>query len=364
MKKNTTPRKECVFSCSDKLCETLDRAGVPADGKWRTLIVYMRGLKDFSVLSDRQKNDIQSLLIRTIKRADYSDAAFSNILAKKQEILMGPCTKKLEAAISEATGMVREFGKILHKRKGDVEGLGCSCVEAVERGGDPELLITRLRGAFAEVIQSMTRDADDLERLSYTDALTGLANRRAFDGRLDRAVFEHLEHQGPISLLMIDIDHFKRFNDQYGHLVGDQALTAAAKLIAEVGASVSATLANVTFFPARFGGEEFAVVLEGMDLIEATAAGEAVRKRVEEYNFLIRDPDGTVRVEGIRLTVSVGAAELKSIWTGALAENLIDAADKALYAAKAGGRNRLVAFDQLVSPTHSPAHAAASSSVA
>jgi diguanylate cyclase (GGDEF)-like protein len=169
----------------------------------------------------------------------------------------------------------------------------------------------------------------ELMRLAVTDPLTGLANRRALDRRLasewQRAVREH----EPLAVLFFDIDHFKRFNDTYGHAAGDEVLTLVAERIA-AGTRRAADMA------ARYGGEEFTVVLPGTGLASAVKVAEKIRKRIEAAN-LAHDGSSFGRV-----TVSVGCTSCNPPQGGSAAK-LLAAADHLLYGAKEGGRNQVKA---------------------
>jgi diguanylate cyclase (GGDEF)-like protein len=158
-----------------------------------------------------------------------------------------------------------------------------------------------------------------------TDALTGVYNREYFDGRLTSEIAYARRHSTELSLLMFDVDHFKKINDSYGHPVGDQALI---KLVE----SVKTKLRAEDVF-CRYGGEEFVTILRTTDLGAAACAAERVRLAVEQVSLM---------TEGVRvlLTVSVGCASLSCTRESSPAE-LIAIADRRLYAAKHAGRNRI-----------------------
>lgn len=170
-----------------------------------------------------------------------------------------------------------------------------------------------------------------LELLALEDALTGLANRREFD------LFTHAEMgrakrgQTTIALLMIDVDHFKRFNDRYGHLVGDECLRRLSAIIKE-------NIRRPGDLAARFGGEEFAVVLPATDYVGAFIVAEKIRKAVQQAQIEHQDSG-----EGM-VTVSIGVSAC-SPRTEDTPDELISAADKALYVAKNNGRNASVIAD-------------------
>ncbi|MEH2480245.1 diguanylate cyclase (GGDEF)-like protein [Nitrobacteraceae bacterium AZCC 2146] len=163
---------------------------------------------------------------------------------------------------------------------------------------------------------------DQMARLAMTDSLTGLSNRRHFDAILEQEWRRALRSRTPLALLMIDADHFKAFNDTFGHQAGDLVLSGIAWSIARHAKRASDCAA-------RYGGEEFALILPEMSLAEAIELGERIRI---EVGALERDGMATI-------TVSVGAASLEPS-ARTTAGHLIKAADGALYAAKARGRNQ------------------------
>jgi len=155
-----------------------------------------------------------------------------------------------------------------------------------------------------------------------TDPLTGLANRRALNEELDKRIAQWQRRGTLLSLLLIDIDHFKRFNDEHGHQAGDEMLCLVARALRD-------TLREMDVVT-RYGGEEFAVVLPATDLMEASRAAE--RARVEVSNTIV-----TYRGKKLHDTVSVGIAQATEMDD---ALSLVGRADDALYAAKEAGRNR------------------------
>jgi len=170
----------------------------------------------------------------------------------------------------------------------------------------------------------------EIERLAVTDGLTGLFNHRHFQEKLSLELnrLQRLPH--PLSLLLVDIDFFKKINDAYGHPAGDVILKGVAAI-------VKTTVRN-TDIPARYGGEEFAAVLAGTDREGAMTMAERLRKSVEGKGFLI---DG----KEVRVTVSIGAATAP--YDAEEREQLISRADEALYHAKENGRNRSVLWHEI-----------------
>lgn len=181
-----------------------------------------------------------------------------------------------------------------------------------------------MAGQIAERERGLLSAKHRLEELTRVDPLTKLANRRAFDWRL-HAEWELGAALGhPVSLLMIDVDHFKRFNDRYGHVAGDECLQA-------VGCVLASTVRTRTSLCARYGGEEFAILLPRVGFEIAVKVAERVRKAVEALNVVHDD-----KAEG-RVTVSIGIASF--IPMAGDARQLVSAADDALYSAKRHGRN-------------------------
>jgi diguanylate cyclase len=179
-----------------------------------------------------------------------------------------------------------------------------------------------------------TKDLDEIkdslkqaEEHSNTDALTGLANRRSLEAFLRAAQMAAMEAGTPLSILMIDIDHFKKFNDSFGHQVGDQVLRLVGKVLAESVRDCD--------LAARYGGEELMAILPGAPLEACAEAAERIRRRISEARLTRR----TTGEEISSVTVSVGVAQFRM---GESADRMIERCDRALYQAKREGRNRVI----------------------
>lgn len=189
--------------------------------------------------------------------------------------------------------------------------------------------LTQGSGSAAETARRLALQNDELEKavrhlrhLAATDGLTGLANHRTLHDELRKAVAHAIRYNEPLSLLMLDVDHFKQFNDEFGHQAGDGALL-----------DIASTLRSVTRTAdlcARYGGEEFAVILPATPIEGAMQMAERIRAAVHHH---VEQPHD--------FTVSIGVAEMDE--TSATAEALIALADHSLYEAKRRGRNRVVA---------------------
>jgi diguanylate cyclase (GGDEF)-like protein len=169
---------------------------------------------------------------------------------------------------------------------------------------------------------------DRLTVMASIDMLSGLANRRGFQSRLDFEWLKAQQFNSELALLMIDVDHFKPFNDRYGHPAGDECLR-------KVGAIITDNIKRPGDLAARYGGEEFAVVLPGTDYVGAFLVAEKIRRAVLQAEIAHSvSPEGAVTVS-VGVCATNGASQVRS-------EDLIGAADKALYVAKASGRNMSV----------------------
>ena len=170
---------------------------------------------------------------------------------------------------------------------------------------------------------------NELQRLTNVDGLTGLSNRRYFNDYSGPQWKLAIREQRPISILMVDVDNFKKYNDTYGHLAGDEVLKS-------IGAAMLQSFARPTDLPARFGGEEFVVLLPATPVESLETVGERLRRNVDELNI----PHAASAVCD-HVTISVGAAATVPNPADALTD-LIEVADQALYEAKESGKNRVV----------------------
>lgn len=179
----------------------------------------------------------------------------------------------------------------------------------------------------AQQIDDLRANLQAVQQEALTDPLTGLANRKCFERELANRIEQNRSTSEPLSLLLVDIDHFKRFNDTYGHQIGDQVLQVVAKVLKSgiKGQDVAA----------RLGGEEFCVILPQTELRNAVAVAESLRATLQARALVHRK---TGRNFG-SVTISVGAARCN---TSDTVDSLVHRADEALYAAKASGRNCVV----------------------
>ena len=192
-------------------------------------------------------------------------------------------------------------------------------------------MVARLRQGreeLASINETLRQKNIELHQISITDSLTGLYNRKHLMETLDKEVTRSERYSHPFSLLVIDIDHFKKYNDTYGHLAGDEVLRRLA--------SVFKKTIRSSDYAARYGGEEFIIILPEISPEQGVEAAERIRREVAEQRF---EGDG----EAIAVTISVGVASYPE--NGGDAETVMRNADEALYEAKKVGRNQVILAD-------------------
>jgi len=176
-------------------------------------------------------------------------------------------------------------------------------------------------------LETLKTDLGRSVEVALTDPLTGVGNRRRFESDLEKAVREARSGATPVSLVMCDIDHFKRVNDTFGHRVGDEVLRMFAR-------TLESSLRGGDMV-ARYGGEEFAIILPGTPLGGAQQIAERIRARFSSKRLTVRETNQSVGV----LTASFGVTEIKP---GEKPDDAFERADRKLYEAKSKGRNRVV----------------------
>lgn len=244
-------------------------------------------------------DDVMTVLSDALGMTGAYDASLSGATEQLSSAKSGEQIKTIVEALLRSTGEMRETNKVLEDR------------------------LTLSKNEISNLQQSL----EAIRAESLTDPLTGLGNRKYFDRMIGMAVQSALASGEPLSLLLLDIDHFKSFNDSYGHLTGDQVLRL-------VGLSLKQTIKGQDI-TARYGGEEFAVVLPNTALRQALTVADHIRRAVMAKELKKKS---TGEILG-RVTISVGVSILKQ---GEDTDALIERADACLYAAKRNGRNRVI----------------------
>jgi diguanylate cyclase len=239
--------------------------------------------------------------------------------------------KSLGAAAGDATSFGKaldKFSTAIDRSEGTdkVRGLISGLIGETQRMAERNRTLEERLSRSASEVEELRQNLETVRREALTDPLTGIPNRKHFDTRLREAARDAMEAGEPLSLLLADIDHFKRFNDTYGHPVGDQVLRLVARTLTD---SVKGRDT-----PTRYGGEEFAIILPQTTLSDAAVVAEQIRSTMMRRKLVgkdSRDNYGTV-------TLSLGAAQYRP---GETLGDLVRRADAALYHAKRTGRNRV-----------------------
>jgi len=272
-------------------------------------------------------DDLRGRCLSSARTTQALDNA-SNQVAATLNALLG----KLESAGRDAG----DYGRALSRASGELDA--AHSPDEIRQFVDTLVAATRTMEARTQTLEDelhrsseqvnvLKSQLEDVRKESLTDSLTGVANRKAFDTELLAATAETQENGETVALVMIDIDHFKSFNDTWGHQTGDQVLRLVAQCMSE----------NVKGRDtvARFGGEEFAIILRRTTLQNATRLADQIRAYVESKKLIKRSTGDVLGT----ITVSAGVARLGERDTPA---SLIQRADSCLYRAKNTGRNRVV----------------------
>ncbi|MBZ0105322.1 MAG: diguanylate cyclase [Sulfuricella denitrificans] len=275
-------------------------------------------------------------MVVNIQAQESLPAEFSHILSRQLdegEKMMSPLESGISAyrmviqPISDAAG--RTTGKLLllidvsQQTRSVGQMIQYSLWVAVSAFLILWLLFFRLVSGVGRQLQE---DQNRLQELATHDGLTGLLNHRMYYLNLEEELARSWRTGRPVSLLLLDIDHFKLVNDRYGHLAGDKALKIISEQVRHACRQID--------IPCRYGGEEIAVILPETDAASARISAERLRRTIEKYVFEFEDS------AGVHITVSIGVAS--SAEPGATSASLTSHADNALYRAKEGGRNRVV----------------------
>ncbi len=280
--------------------------------------------------------------------ADDSEALYQRHLGDVSDAEISKMRMSLEQMLDATAGQIGEFG-------GDVahfSGVLSESDSALRDSHDPESLAellsnlsretartharsTQVEGslkAMSEELAELRSEVERLNRDSMTDQLTSIANRRAFDATLAELIAESGKSGAPLCLVMVDIDHFKSFNDSHGHVLGDQVIRFVAQEMQQC--------TKGRDMVARYGGEEFALLLPKTPLDGAEMLADSIRSLIEAQSIVDEQTGNDVG----NVTVSMGVAQFRQY---DLSKDLVERADRALYASKERGRNQVTREDQL-----------------
>jgi diguanylate cyclase len=278
-------------------------------------------------LSAADVDQIYETYLSPARLSDRIDNVGSQIVEEIEQVMA-----MVDAAVGSATQYTESLAHATQDlgTAKDRDGLRAVVERLVRATRDMEENNTRLETSLKASKLEISQLQVNLEAVrneSLTDPLTSLANRKYFDSALEKNIAQSVATGEPVALLLIDIDHFKAFNDTFGHLTGDQVLRLVAIALKQ----------NVKGqdIAARYGGEEFAIILPGTTLRSALTVADHVRRAVMTKELMKRSTGEHLG----RVTVSIGVAVLQK---DEAAQSLIERADNCLYAAKRCGRNRVM----------------------
>jgi diguanylate cyclase len=278
-------------------------------------------------LTEADLDQIYETYLSQLRTTDRIDKVGARVINEIDEVM---------TLITDALGMTTQFGKSLDgatadlvaaKDRDSIVAIANALVKSTREMRDNNRILESRLIASKQEVANLQQSLEAIRAETLTDPLTGLGNRKYFDRAIEDAVRTAQKSGEPLSLLMFDIDHFKSFNDNYGHLTGDQVLRLVAM-------SLKATIKGQDI-TARYGGEEFTVVLPNTALRQALTVADHIRRAVMSKELKKKS---TGEILG-RVTISVGVSMLQH---GDDADSLIERADACLYAAKRNGRNRVV----------------------
>ena len=277
------------------------------------IITYIKKQKDY--LKDREDEfkEIIDLLTKAMAVVDHDNQVYNEKIYKQSEKL-------------EKITLLDDIKKIKNKLIIEIENIRTSVREKELRDSEKYEILSKR-------VNSLNVELEKAKEESIKDGLTGVFNRKAFDGYISKLVERNTVTKAPFSLLLLDIDDFKKINDHFGHQTGDRVLVATAHKCRE--------LIRSDDFLARYGGEEFVVVLSGASLRNAVKKGKLICKEISKARYALEE---SKKDTIISITLSIGASVHKK---GDTVETAIERADKALYAAKQAGKNRVVSEKEI-----------------
>lgn len=330
--------KDLVATAPNKVGHTLINW---PDGEYLTGYAPTDGYKDYRglgwVVLARQSTKVAFIPSRALWTRTLGYGILFGLLAALAGGILSNRVSKPLLRIAGAAESIRggnlEVGIPLIESPEEIASLSFSLQQLVSDLVEKNKALSLAKESLEEKVKARTaqlqKSNEQLEKLSRTDALTGIANRRKFDKHLADSFRRFRRYKYPLSLLIIDIDHFKYVNDYYGHQKGDEYLQKVASVLNDI-------VDRVDDLPARYGGEEFALILEDTTAEGAVNIAEEIRQRIFKLHLENQQSEQEKYV-----TVSIGIASAL-LGHDENSETLIKRADQALYEAKKTGRNRVV----------------------
>jgi diguanylate cyclase len=278
-------------------------------------------------LTEAEVEQIYAAYLSPTRLSDRIDRVNSQVMDEIEQVMT-----MIESAVGSATSYSESLADVTKqlgtaKDPQGIRGVIENLVNTAKKMAQTNHSLEQRLTASKQEINELQENLEAVRTESLTDPLTSLANRKYFDEALVKMIADGIDKREPLSLMLTDIDHFKRFNDCYGHLTGDQVLRLVAQALKQ----------NVKGqdIAARYGGEEFAVVLPDTMLRSAITVADHIRRAVMTKELMKRSTGEHLG----RVTISIGVATLRP---GDTTQTLLERADACLYAAKRNGRNRVV----------------------
>jgi len=328
-------KKEKSYAITVKALEKIDQLNLPSSPHFYELWYrYFDADPEITRAINTHQGELNEVACQSFYNRFLSAAASDGAVRKVSD--------QVTTSIAELVGMLKSAGTATAEYNTSLSGVN----DSIGKAASIEDLSGVISGIVQETRKMLTKNHELEEHLASsatkvtelkqyletvkkeasTDSLTGIANRKAFDKRLAECIDEAAEQHAPMTLMMVDIDFFKKFNDTYGHPAGDQILRLVARtLVSNVKGQDMA---------ARYGGEEFAIILPATPVAAGMRVAEVLRKAVESKEVTNKVSNQTLG----SISISVGVAELTP---GEDPAALLERADKALYEAKKTGRNRV-----------------------
>ena len=326
---------------SKKAFARLQKDGiVPTPTNYEVLYVY------YANIHQDLKTELADILSKNDKVCEEDcHILYDKYLSdKKHQDIYQKAGDQIHSTLQDMSGLINNVKTVTSEYNGTLEGVNEKLTSAKSKDDIEQVLQSvvadtarimeqnkKLEAELdksANVMGNLQQDLERIRKEAMTDGLTGLANRKSFDEKIKK-ITETCQEQGKgFTLLMVDIDHFKSFNDNFGHQVGDQVLRLVAMTLTDG--------VKGKDFAARYGGEEFAIILPDTNLNGGVIVGNNLRQSLEHKEIINRSNGENLG----RITMSVGAAQY---YEGESVEGLIERADAALYTAKHNGRNQVAA---------------------
>ena len=264
--------------------------------------------------------------------ADKSQEVMENVQTETKQLVESLLLKLsgMREGTQKFSGSLNKSQEIL-KKQPDINTINLLVSSLIDEAAAVEEANTAMEktlSVMSQEVEYLKQDMLALSKTAYTDQLTGISNRRAFDDRMQRLFKEYREEEQIFSLLIMDIDHFKQFNDTWGHAVGDKVLMYVANALKN---SIKGQ-----DMAARYGDEEFVIMLPETPYNGAIAVAENIRKKIAQKSLTT---GGATKKTVGKVTISIGVATVRS---NDDVESIIERADKGLYRAKNTGRNRVI----------------------